>query len=187
MSQKESHLQWNDRRWIWKWILPSLPSHCFVFKHFLFFWGSETKQNVVGLAAAAGAFEFFLKRKLTLPNQCTSCVCGIRWGEMQDLAGTALGCRISSCWWLGGGWGGGSNCTSELQFVVFIYPGICEVCVNHLVTVAGSDPIILFRTWDFPFLTIFQVRCIKILRHSFPGSIWKVLNTYMGLLWWLRR
>ena len=99
--------------------------------------------------------------------------------SVRERCRTSLVQRSTAEFPLAGG-GGGSNCISELQFVVFVYPGICEVCVNHLVTVAGSDPIIRDRTWDFPFLTIFQVRCIKILRHSFPGSFWKVLNTYMG-------
>ena len=115
--------------------LTALCSHTSFFSEVL-----KQSKTQWGSAAAAGAFEFFLKRKLTLPNQCTSCVCGIRQGEIQDLLGTALDCRISSCWW------GVSNCVSELQFVVFFYPGICEVCVNHLVTIAGSDPIIRGRT-----------------------------------------
>ena len=154
------------------------PSHCSVFTHFLFFWGSETKQNVVGLCSSSSRRFWILSKEEIDFTEPVHFLC--MWYP--------LGRDTGPCWYsarlqnflLLVCVGGCSNCISELQFVLFIYPGICEICVNHLVTFAGSDPVILGRTWDFPFLTIFQVRCITILRHSFPGSFWKVLNTYMG-------
>ena len=53
-------------------LLTALCSHTSFFSEVL-----KQKQNI-GPATAEGAFEFFLKRKSTLPNQCTSCVCCIR-------------------------------------------------------------------------------------------------------------
>lgn len=51
--------------------LTALCSHTSFFSEVL-----KQKQNI-GSAAAEGAFEFFLNRKLTLPNRCTSCVCAV--------------------------------------------------------------------------------------------------------------
>lgn len=48
------------------------------------------KHCIAWLAVSEGAFEFFLKRKLTLPNQGTSCIRCIRYRPRQSLAGSVL-------------------------------------------------------------------------------------------------
>lgn len=127
--------------------LTALCSHTSFFSKVL-----KQKQNI-GPAKAEGAFEFFLKRKLTLPNQCTSCVCCIRQRVRQDLAGIILNCRISSWQW------GCELYYSALICCLHLFwylEGLFESS-GDLVKTVGFDSVVLGGLRFSAILTIFQV------------------------------